>query len=1710
MGTVIKRKFKIGVALLCTIMLLLSIIPTSLFGGWEVGASDTTPIYFDTYVNSSWQNYNGWTANANVGVYVFNSSTKTGTGPVAMEDVSSRITSKGGSGYKVYKYDVDTSSYDSVIFVNTGTSWGVDSQQTVDVKLSDYTGNCFKLNGGASGSKKTVEAYQINTSVAGSIINFVDMTGEATVTYSFSIDGNNATAQSSVASGGSITVPGDIAAGAYNQISFYANGELTGTYDLYNDYDSSTANTFYYGSVVDKATGKSVKNYWETARNRVAYSHKVLYLDKGVFPDSLTSVTIAGAAAEAVEKGNARWKSGNISGNEDSVVSVDDGSKIYNFYLDASSRDNLVTLQGGVAVVSGEYTATEEQIIYFDATLSKLVYEEGGRAIPSPSKVYYATDKDEIGEMQLAGPNNDGKITAKGRELSNIYQISLNDKTATQIRFSYFSPSGLNDNDWDGGSTIIATIPTDKDQPCFFADTGDDTVYNHFSSNLRGGYWGELGDIRDAESGKSTDVVPITSSAFTRASNTKYVNSTFYDYYSDYELNGKDRVDYDLVPSKDDQNQRRYSTFRQFAQALSDYYSSNHTPKNNAIYTGHFQPNVTGWGSPFSDISELMNLYGWENGDNMKAFQSNNNSTQGWDDATNNPSSAVGSGAKYRYATQNILKNQLDGTSNLPYIYNTNVLFPYFDTDFINGENSKNTKLGDVYENVAFPFTKVDRDDNGVLYWSFDSAATTVHMEQNDKSVSSTGKYDYYLKTLSQATVTDERGLTQEASRSASTSITTSDTYTANADRGYNWSKNVDSSSVVSNADGVSNKYGFFPLNNQDAPTNANRYNYGFGTKLEFKFTLSDDGNVVDKDGNKVPITFNFSGDDDVWVYIDGKLALDIGGDHGRTSGCINFSNTKAYDYCYSYKDDSSNFKVTSNSIPVASVFVSEVKKSANNSNQYTNVDNSNPVTTTLSSLGLSDLTTGTHTLTFFYMERGQWESNLKLQFNFPDSDTLELEKEVDTSNVNTIFDGFFEDQSIFRYTVQNYATHYGTKAVSTEIKTYDPITVGDNFTGTLTKIGSNIFEKLDSYASATNVAHYWAKYNNGSTSDGDWQNYTDKRLGTFTLDSGVSLDAEAMSVMSELTFKVYSSSDIKENNMYIILTDGSGKTAKGYLIGGKTFSKDGWRDVSLSLSTLSKESGFDITTLRSIGFAYDYEQSIYLDSFIFKSSAVNGLTNVGFQTNQADIPDYQSVKNGKLMNVKGAVYTSSEKAGNLLVGEDGAVTLENKESVLFNNQFRRGSYVSIVEELTENQQKLFVPEWTLYESDAEVVEMTDGATISNPASFTNPGQQGTGFDDGRQEVYTSLHSNTGYTRTHKPTEPTIVLRSYTVPDEDSVGTQLKLKNTNKVNVGSLTFEKKQSERSDGELTGTYQFVVEFSNIGGIGLKKNGESTVRRTYEIGKDGKVTITGIPVGTEYTIYEIDPTDNSSLDEVRRTAPDEEDLTSQVVDKKVDYDGDGTEENAHAYSSVISENSAHYQYRFFNAVRDLIELNMKKVWDVPDGVDLPDKVYFSLMYKAEDETTWKPVSTYDKFALNAIAFDEQTEWTKTFTNLPAHKPYYQTSGSNVKYIYKVVEYAYDETKPEGEQFTELHQGDKNFVDYVVSYGTPEGTSEDHATLTVTNKYEVNPIIMPETGGSGNALNIFALFGGFVVLIAGGALIIYRRKLQYAYINVDGQEGN
>ena len=378
---------------------------------------------------------------------------------------------------------------------------------------------------------------------------------------------------------------------------------------------------------------------------------------------------------------------------------------------------------------------------------------------------------------------------------------------------------------------------------------------------------------------------------------------------------------------------------------------------------------------------------------------------------------------------------------------------------------------------------------------------------------------------------------------------------------------------------------------------------------------------------------------------------------------------------------------------------------------------------------------------------------------------------------------------------------------------------------------------------------------------------------------------------MRFLKFQVYvdttdgSEGDLSLNNLYLELLDNQTPTPgqKGSLgttgINGATYGSvevttDQWVTVKLDLHKMKEQGDFNnnVTTIR-VG--DNYNRNIYFRNFTFIPKAVPSKVT-GFTTDQEKIPDYGSAESGHLENAENAQYTSSNDTDTQLVDKDGRFVLEAGETVTFSDQFRRGSYISLKEELNQN---LYDTKWTVCENGKEVESMSGGKSVSllDPAPPLIE-QKGSGPDDGRTEKITSeTEQESGNVQNiyngQKPTTAnTIVFRSYKDPDETkSTLTKLKVKYVNTVKTGGLKIQKKAAE---GEtLTGTYTFKVTFNDVGGAGLEKEDiiryveiDMTDEKKYP---DHTVTITGIPVGTRYTIEEETPLDGSRLQLFRKVA-------------------------------------------------------------------------------------------------------------------------------------------------------------------------------------------------------------------------------------------------
>ena len=1204
-----------------------------------------------------------------------------------------------------------------------------------------------------------------------------------------------------------------------------------------------------------------------------------------------------------------------------------------------------------------------KQVIYFDATFSGLSYEN--------------ETSETHGAIGCGMPTKDGKLwcylTGDGKdpitkkemnrlENTNIWYCEVPDGY-TKIRFASWAVENEKAAD-NGDGTDMMDIPADLSEPCFFADASDDVIYN---GGNRGGYWAEKGTLRDAKEGKklTDDVVDIRKATFKEEANTKYVSSTLYDYYTDYELNGNNRDKYNseyYTPGKGGgfASQRSWVVFRQFDRALSDYYSNCNAQY--PIYTGHFQPTYSDWGIKFETISSELNLFGF----NLRRFMAINNSTINED----------GDGTRYDYAYQGLVANT---TSNgkatgepllKDTLKDTKVVEPHFNKEFLSGTNSKNAKLGDVYNNVAFPFTKkqIFDEDKGVDYWYFDSQDTTLYLKQDSDTK------QYFLKSS-----------------------------TENRERSRNLDSDSAQKTITKNGQNVSS-YGYFPFNETATVGRASTYNYGFGTKLQMDFTLTDDGMVeADKADGKTSIKFFFSGDDDVWVFIDGQLALDVGGAHGKVSGLLEFGK----------KEEEGKEK---NSV---TAYVSKVKKGGT---PESNQNGSPAKTVKYNGEDINFYAQGTtltfdkgqkHTLTMYYMERGMWESNMAVAFNFPDNNELQVQKEVDLTNVtDDDFKNCFKNQKIFNFTIQNQATHYGEKEAAkpnpSDTEVVD-LTAKENKIEPATKQtesnkGDYIFElatnpEQGSGQDAKKVLHWYARYTDTQSAA------REKRRGILTLENPINIKD-----MRFLTFQVYvdttdgSEGGLSLNNLYLELLDDK-DVQKGSLdtsgINGATYGSvevvtNQWVTVKLDLHKMKEQGDFN-NNVKTIRVGDNYNRHIYFRNFTFIPKAVPSKMT-GFTTDQEDIPDYGSAKSGHLENAENAQYTSTMDTDTQLVDGDGRFVLEAGETVTFSDQFRRGSYISLKEDLNPN---LYDTTWTVCENGQVVESMSGGDSVSLPDSTPSlKEQKGSSPNDGRTEKIRTNddQTNNNYKGT-KPKADTIVFRSYKDPDEtSSTLTKLKVEYVNKVKTGGLKIQKQAAAGEDDIIKGTYKFKVTFSDVGGAGLEKKPiEKPV--TIDMSQGNTGTITGIPVGTRYTIEEVETSDGSTLQSV--TVPDGQ--YAHVIGKTM-VEGEIVESN--------NPNDLEVTAIFTNTKRKLINIEFNKLWEDADGTDLstkkpPDTIYIQLQRRLKNGTgytDWEPVnySTADSPDYVTINRDDYG-WKCIFNNLDQ----YPINGSaDNNYIYRIVE--------------------------------------------------------------------------------------------------------
>ena len=410
---------------------------------------------------------------------------------------------------------------------------------------------------------------------------------------------------------------------------------------------------------------------------------------------------------------------------------------------------------------------------------------------------------------------------------------------------------------------------------------------------------------------------------------------SYYDYLDDQELSTQ------WGNVKTAGNSATWYPFDNFNSYLSQYYEDNNVKK--PLYYGNFN---TGTASETvrkdTYNAKKGSLYGYD--------AAANNSKAVWHDIkttnidVNNTDDLAGCSSpdSWSWSYQGVVSKDLSSDGNLMMMKNDNsgtVAAPFFSDSFLSKTGSGQNSSYGKKVNAALPFTY----DSNTKKYSYQSSTVSSHANPVNS---------IYLKNAN--TGSSSNNLNGVTSDSLTLMYGGSDTSKAIPD-GKLWFNSGESG------------YGFLPFNNNTINHTGedvrNDLNYGFGMSLSVDFTVPKDGKIDDQD-----VTFTFTGDDDVWIYIDGKLVVDLGGDHKDASCTLNF---------------------------------------ANNSTTYATGLNSKSVTSASSVYSLTDVMKGStkntvHKLQMFYMERGLIESNLQVEFSFtPVDNKLTTTKTVNTVNVN-------------------------------------------------------------------------------------------------------------------------------------------------------------------------------------------------------------------------------------------------------------------------------------------------------------------------------------------------------------------------------------------------------------------------------------------------------------------------------------------------------------------------------------------------------------------------------------------------------------------------------------------------------------------------------------------------------------------------------------
>lgn len=411
--------------------------------------------------------------------------------------------------------------------------------------------------------------------------------------------------------------------------------------------------------------------------------------------------------------------------------------------------------------------------------------------------------------------------------------------------------------------------------------------------------------------------------------------------------------------------------------------------------------------------------------------------------------------------------------------------------------------------------------------------------------------------------------------------------------------------------------------------------------------------------------------------------------------------------------------------------------------------------------------------------------------------------------------------------------------------------------------------------------------------------------------------------------------------------------------------------------------------------------------------------------------------------------FDNTNTNGDTIIYSDGLLDIGNKESAIFSDQFRRGSYLSIAEKNVSSD--VFTTTWSLYEKGASVNQSDlskNTSTVTGGENTSVEKQSGYKVNDGRKEN----------AEVKKPDESTIVFRSYKDPNNENAVIDLKAKYVNKLRTGSISLKK---ELSNGELETkagrNYKFIIEYRNVAGMKLEANtGRDVIKQEIELEANEQQTITGIPAGTDYTIYEeIPESADYSLEKVKVTAS-------------------GNDKNVKAENNVVTgivvaddgENSTSTstEVTFVNTVTPLISISGTKTWEGGETADTPGNIVVQIQRLNPDTKEYEQAKDKSEERIPNQVVDINSDWKYTFTGLLKYVDY--TATDKQEYEYKVVELGtlksskeLNGEKPDPQNLEHIKQ--------IAGY-YPEYTTATDGSYNITNRKTGTLKIIKKTGNN------------------------------------------